>query len=275
MLPEARRATAVTSSAAMPPPIRPADVAADRDARDGEGEDEVQDDEDADLRGDLVDAAIARDDERRRHQAEDRAAGADGDVGSAGQEERPERAGQQAGEVDRDEADVPDRGLEQRAQDVEGEHVEQQVDQARVQEAAGDDPEDLVALREDARVPDSAHAPAVGDRVRADAAVHQQLVAALPAQHLGEEGEHVDGEERVGHERLHLAPADPDAHLGALLRALRAAHPDRSRGHALGADRPAAVGARDSGLAPGVPVTGLSHGRQPRRFVGAGPASRG
>ena len=42
--------------------------------------------------------------------------------------------------------------------------------------------------------------------------------------------------------------------LGALPRAFRAAHPDRRRGHAVRADRPSARRARDPGLARGVSI---------------------
>ena len=57
----------------------------------------------------------------------------------------PKRAGEQRDEVDRREPGRADRRLEQRAEDVEGEHVEGEVDQAGVQEAAGDDPVPLAA----------------------------------------------------------------------------------------------------------------------------------
>ena len=51
-------------------------------------------------------------------------------------QQRAERAGQQRHEVDGDEAERSDRGLDQRAEDVEGEHVQQQVEGAGVQECA-------------------------------------------------------------------------------------------------------------------------------------------
>ena len=51
-------------------------------------------------------------------------------------------------------------------------------------------------------------------------------------------------------------------HAGPLARALRAAHADRGRRHALGADRPPAGGAGDAGLAIRVAVTGLRHGNR-------------
>ena len=52
-----------------------------------EREHEVDDDEEPDLRGELLDAAVAGDHERGRHQAEDRAGGADREL------VRVERAG--------------------------------------------------------------------------------------------------------------------------------------------------------------------------------------
>ena len=58
-----------------------------------------------------------------------------------------------------------------------------------------------------------------------------------------------------------LNAAGPLSHPGALLRALRAAHADRGRRHAVGADRAAAAGAGDAGLAVGVAVTSLHAAR--------------
>ena len=72
---------------------------------------------------------------------------------------------------------------------------------------------------------------------------------------LGEEREHVDRDQRVRHTRdlRQLAHAH---HLRTLVGALRAAHPDRRGGHAVGTDRPPAVRAGDPRLARGVAIAG-------------------
>ena len=54
-------------------------------------------------------------------------------------QERPEGPGQQRHEVDQREAKAADRRLEHLPEHVEGVHVEADVDQARVQEAGGDE----------------------------------------------------------------------------------------------------------------------------------------
>ena len=78
-----------------------------------------------------------------------------------------------------------------------------------------------------------------------------------PARHLPHEGKDAERDDRVGDVRLGGA-AGPDGgrrrDLRALARALRAAHADGRRRHAVGADRPAARRARDSGLAVGMSV---------------------
>ena len=86
-------------------------------------------------------------DHGRAHQAEDRAGGADRDrVGR--EQQRAERARQQRREVDGGEADVPERRLEHRARGLEQVHVEGDVEEARVQEAAGDQAPVLVVDRD-------------------------------------------------------------------------------------------------------------------------------
>ena len=114
-------------------------MAADADPGHPEGEDQVDDDEDADLPDELLDAAMAGDDERGRHEAEDRARGADGELRRA-QQQGAEGPGQQGDEVDAEEARRADRRLEQGAEDEQREHVERDVEEAGVQEPGGDDP---------------------------------------------------------------------------------------------------------------------------------------
>ena len=141
-----------------------------------------------------------------------------------------------------------DRRLEQRAEHVEREHVQRQVQQAGVQEGRGEDPVGL-AFGHRARP----KRPAVDDH-RA-AAVERGGTAA--ADELGDEREHAEADQGEGRRGVARARgAGRAAHLGPLARALRAAHPDRGRGHAVGADRPPAVRAGDVGLAPGMSVTG-------------------
>ena len=136
-----------------------------------------------------------------------------------------------------------------------------------MQECACDDPERLASLLG----LDAAEA-AVGDRVAAQAPVPGQVLARLdraraaaPGEHLGEEDDRVEADQHVGGDRR--AAADAQGGRGADRRplpgALRAAHPDRGRGHALRTDRAPAVGARDAGLAARMPVAGLGHGAQP------------
>ena len=83
-----------------------------------------------------------------------------------------------------------------------------------------------------------------------------------PAGDLDQEDDDVDRDQDEGR-RACAEPADAAAgaphHFGPLPHALRAAHPDRRRGHAVGADRPPAGGAGDAGLAVGMAVAGLGH----------------
>ena len=72
---------------------------------------------------------------------------------------------------------------------------------------------------------------------------------------LGEEHDHVDRDQRVASPTAGGRRAQR-AHLGALARALRAAHADGRRRHAVRADRAPAGGAGDAGLARGVAVAG-------------------
>jgi hypothetical protein len=121
------------------------------------------------------------------------------------------------------------------------------MEEARVQEGRGDDPVRL----------------AIGDRRAEEAEVADDRAAALErgdataAEHLGEEGEHAGADDPVGHRGVGATGGtNRVSHLGSLLRALRAAHADRGRGHAVGADRPPAVRAGDVGLARRVSVAG-------------------
>ena len=88
----------------------------------------------------------------------------------------------------------------------------------------------------------------------------------------------VDRDQHQGRRKRRAARCRPGwvaDHAGALVHALRAAHADRRRGHAVGADRPPAGGAGDRRLAIRMPVTGLGHGSgslQSRPMEPASPA---
>ncbi len=215
-------------------------MAADRDAGNQERDPEVQHQRDAEAGLHRVDAARAHREDRRAHRPEDRARGADRDrVGR--QQQRTERAADQRHEVDDPEAQLADRGLHQRAEEVQEVHVEGEVQQPGVQEAGADDPPPF----------------AVGDERAEQRAV---LVDGprrpeAPAARGGREGEHVDRHQDVGQLRR-AGQRRGGAHLRLLARALRTAHPDRRRGHAVRADRPPAGRARDACLAIGMAVAG-------------------
>ena len=160
------------------------------------------------------------------------------------------------------ESGAADGRLEQRAEDVEGEHVERQVDEPGVQEGGGDDPVRLPA----------------GDRGPEEAAVavHRASTLKRPraaADELEQVRRDAEPDQGVGHRGVG-PPGRPAglAHLGLLAGALGTSHPDRGRGHAIGADRPAAGGAGDLGLAARVSV---AVGHATRDDIGAPPPYRG
>ena len=124
----------------------PAEVPADRDVRDGEGDDEVEHEPEAELADDLVHAALAGDHDRRQEEPVDRARGADRELAGSVSSSAPTRAGDQRDEVDGDEASGADRRLEHLAEDVEHEHVEREVDDRPVQEAGGEHAPPLAAV---------------------------------------------------------------------------------------------------------------------------------
>ncbi len=99
---------------------------------------QVEHDPDAESALHQAQPAVARVDGGRRHQPEDRARGSDGEAVRL-EQKRSERAAQERHEVDQREAHAPDRRLQHRAEDPEREHVEEQVEEAGVQEARRDD----------------------------------------------------------------------------------------------------------------------------------------
>ncbi len=222
----------------------------DADPGNAEREDEVEDHVEADLRGELLEAAVPRHDERRRHEAEDRARRSHrGLVGV--QQQGAERAREERDEVDGDEAGRADRGLEQRAEDEQREHVERDVDDPGVEEASRDDPPP-VTIRHRGRVE-----PRVVDHA---AARSLKRSCAAPAHQLGDERGDVDGDQRVcGGRRSRLQTRADATNLRALARALRAPHADGGDRHAVGADRAPAVRAGHVRRATGMAIA-LGHG---------------
>jgi hypothetical protein len=153
-------------------------------------------------------------------------------------------------EVDQGEAQPPHRRLQNGTEDPEREHVEEQVEEARVQEARRDDAPVLAVRNRCARQ------RAVGQKgTPAQAAA---AGGARAAERGAEEHEHVDADQQVGQRRLIRRRARPHrAHPGALVRALGAAHADRCRRHAVRANRPSAVRTVNAGLAVLVAVADL------------------
>ena len=209
-------------------------MAADADSRPAEREHDVEDHVEPDLRCELLHAPVPGDDEGGRHEAEDRTGGAHRGLVRV-QEQSPEGAGQEGDEIDTQEPRRADPGLEQPAEDEEGEHIDGDVQESGVQKSAGDDSPHL-AIRDrrgiEAGVVDHRAAPPE----RGGATTGQ----------LDEESGQVERDQRVGRRRGTGPQAAPEpAHLSALPSALRAAHAHRGDRHAIGADGPPAVGAGD------------------------------
>ncbi len=108
-------------------------------------------------------------------------------------------------EVDQPEAQPPDGRLQQPAEDVEDEHVEEEVEQPGVKEAAGHEPPPL----------------AVGHRRALERALaHEGPPAAeqrATARHLAEEGDDVGPDQHIGERGL--ARSDPIVRTGVRCRA--------------------------------------------------------
>ncbi len=116
-----------------------ADVTADRDAGDGERDDEVHQQGGTDPGGQRVDAPAPLADRGGRQQAEHgtRCAGRDA---SLVEEDHPERSAEQRGEVEQEEPDAAERRFEHRAEHPQEEHVQPDVHDPEVQEPGGDQP---------------------------------------------------------------------------------------------------------------------------------------
>src|SRR5215211_2756224 len=222
-------------------------VGPDRDARDRERDQQVEAEPDPEPALEEAEAASPEEHECAAHQPEDRARGAGGR--GIGEQQHAERAAQERHEVHEPEAEPPERRLEQRAQDPEREHVEGEVEDPDVDEP----------VREDAPIVARGYVRARdGPGVRERPALRSDVAAVQRA----EAGDHVDADEDVRERRL-VGPRLHRPHPGALVRALRAAHPDRRGGHAVRTDRAFAVRAANAGLALGVAVAGLHRGGPP------------
>ena len=261
-----RRATQTTpfsgndNQAAQDAAGQPAEVSPDADPRDGEGQEEVDPEDHPDLPGDVVEASAPGYHEGRAEDAEDGSGGPDGVDQAAREEQGSERAGEQRGEVDRDEPWGSDRGLEDPAEEEQGDHVEGKVEDRYVEEPAGDQPVPLAVSDEDppqAEVVDRRTGPG-GYSARAGGDLEEIGKDAETDQELGG---------RVATGGSHGRPRnDP----GLLPGTVGTPHPDRSGSHAVGADRASAARAGDSGLDSRVAVA-LGH---PDQGYGTASAAR-
>ena len=252
---------------------QPADVPADRDAGDGEREHEVDQDQRADAGLERVDATRPHGHERGPHQAEHRSRGADRDRVVV-EDQRQERAAEQRHHVEHAEPPPLHRGFEQHPQLIQQEHVEPDVEQVGVQEAAGDGPPPVARRHgravERAVGADLVH-PAEGEvEHRLDLHLGRHQVRHEHGDVGRDQGERHHG---PGHER-----AGGDDLLAAAAGALGAMEPDRSLVHARRADGPVTALADHAGAPVGVPVAGLhvggGHGRSGYRRVGGSSSRR-
>ena len=228
-------------------------MAADGDVRDRERQREVEHDERHRLAGERARGHVLED-EQRAHDPEDRARGADRDSERAGQQERAGRAGEPRDEVHEEEAPGAERLLDDRPEPVEREHVERDVQHARVEEHRGDEPVPL-AVQVDRR-PDQR-------TVLEDLPARRVQAGALVDRDEVDEDVHRDERDR----RRRLEAGHRPTRLAHGARLLRRAHarlldrgvvgaldPDRPEVHAFLADRTAALRARDERLAVGMPI---------------------
>jgi hypothetical protein len=221
---------------------QPADVAADRDTRHGDREDDVDDDDRQRASPEDV-HALPLEYERGSEDPEDRARGADR-RGIRRREQRPGRSSKARDDVDEQEARTAQEHLDRCAEPPQREHVEDQVEDVRVQERRGDQ---------------SPPVPVGHER-----AEEQPLREDLPtgvvdprALYDGDDvNEHVDRDQHLGHVGISHGRSDRARGrarhlrgLGAIRRVLRAAQADRRGGHAFGADRTSAFRAGKARLA--------------------------
>ena len=226
----------------------PPEVPTDGDARNEEGEHQVDDEQPAEVGAHDRDPA----DHHPGHGAADEAEGHPARSrrdreGVVRDEERAGRATHQTRDVREGVAQGAERRLQHQRHLVDHEHVHGQVQQAKVQEPAREDPPPLAGFDVDRREPVVALDLADPRREQATAA------------HQVEQGDaHTDADEDLGH---HRGPAGRPAAHGLLGRRLRLAHAlDAVRAHAgldeaVGAGGATAAGAGAAGRPLGVAVT--------------------
>src|SRR5207244_4924873 len=232
---------------------QPADVATDRDvAAPGEGEPAIGDDHAKRTPAEDV-VALLFHHEARAENPEDRARGADRRTVRA-DDQCARRAGQAGDEVEKQEPAGADPPFEQRAEPVEAEHVEEQVERSVVEEGGGHEPPP-VALRDEGRVQKALVVDRAVDAV--DATTLRQLRDVY--------GD-VDPDQDLSHFRACAFEGYAAHSLGhpldalRLPRVLRASDPDGRHGHALRADGPAAFRAGEAGHPVGMAVAGFLDG---------------
>ena len=209
--------------------------------------------------GDVV-AQPASGDDEGAHQAEDRAAGADGDRADVGEHVRRHPAAERREHVQRQVAAMAEDPLERRPDREQHVHVERDVQEGAVQERRGDQPPPLAADGD----ADGPHAPVAGDGVDADGELQQ-------------EDHHVHPDEGVRDQRLGDGRAagdrrDPRPGRRRARHAVRALEADRCGHHALRADRPVAARAADARRPVRVPVAAGQRHRLRRGGVRHGGA---
>ena len=162
-----------------------------------------------------------------------------------GHEQRPCRAGERGHEVEPEEPPVTEVALEYAAEPPERQHVEREMEEARVEKGARDEPVPF-ALRDERAEQGSALEDLTAD-----------VLDAAPGGDLGQVDDDVDRDQRDGDRAGRqpcfrgFGPGSRRASARCHARALGAADADRPEDHAVRADRAVAVGAADSRLDAG------------------------
>ena len=234
-------------------------MAANGDARDREREDEVEDDHPEGAATEHV-VALPLEDEARSENPEDRTRGAHGRLEWIEQQSAG-RACKPGDQIEQQELSRADALLEQGAEPVERDHVQQQVERPVVQESGRDQPP-VVALRDTDQVTVGVNGVTCDEHaLLVDRAVNP--VDAPARRELGDVDRDVEGDQgpcHLGADALESGALYTAGHALDALRAarvLRAADPDRSHRHAFRADRTAALRAGEPGDAVRVAVAGL------------------
>src|SRR5579884_4282439 len=235
-----------------------ADVPADGDVRDREGQDEV--DHDPRHRGARKAAGgLPFDDQEGAEDAEDRTRRTERD-GKRRQQQRSRGAREAGDEIEREVARTAEVVLDRPADHPERPHVETDVNDVRVQEGGRDQPPP----------PAVRHVRRVEPKLLVERAA--RAVDAVSLRGADQVDRDVDRDqhprcERVGRTARRPAHDPRRSHPPPRPGVFRAAQPHRRRRHAFRADRAAALRAREPGLPVGAPIaggqTGLGHGGHP------------